>query len=150
MIYKYARQLAYVAEQRSYAFIARSTGIPYRQVLAMRAGKLKISSEFATSIRNMYQREAYGRLRETGFSTYEARRWSWYTPERVVIKSLSLKARIAELATGAVAAKLRSLGIPTSPKAVDDWYDEMYEKVRVGISRSLHTTEELMEDFETP
>ncbi|MBA7715714.1 hypothetical protein ES703_124768 [subsurface metagenome] len=150
MIYKYMRQLFYVAEQRSFAYISRTTGIPYRTVLAMRSGKIKLTSEFTRSMRNMYQRESYGRLRETGFSTYEARRWSWYTPEKVVIKTFSLKARIAELATGAVAAKLESLGIPTSKGAIDDLFDDMYERVRVGISKSLHTTEELMEDFESP
>jgi len=141
MIYKYMRQLFYVAEQRSFAHISRATGIPYRTVLAMREGTMKITSEFAKSMRNMYQRESYGRLRETGFSTYEARRWSWYRPEEVVIKEMSLKYKIGELATGAVAAKLRTLGLPTTKQAVDALYDDMYQQVKEGIQRSIEPTE---------
>jgi len=145
MILKYARQLAYVAEQRSYAYVARATGIPYRKVLAMRAGTMKLSSEFARSMRNMFQRESYGRLKEAGFSVSESRRWSWYNPEQVVIKSMSLKAKIGELATGAVAAKLRKLGLPTTIKSVDDLFDDMYRAVKEGIQRSELQTEDWMD-----
>ena len=141
MILKYARQLAYVAEQRSYAYVARATGIPYRTVLAMRAGTMKISSEFTRSMRNMFQREAYRRLKEVGFSVSESRRWSWYNPEQVVIKSMSLIAKIGELATGAVAAKLHSLGLPTTPGTIDDLFDDMYRAVKEGIQRSVEPTE---------
>ncbi|MBA7547453.1 hypothetical protein ES705_39875 [subsurface metagenome] len=145
MILKYARQLAYVAEQRSYAYISRQAGIPYRTVLAMRAGTMKLSSEFARSMRNMFQRESYGRLKEAGFNVQEARRWSWYNPEQVVIKSMSLKAKIGELATGAVAAKLRKLGLPTTIKSVDDLFDDMYRAVKEGIQRSELQTEDWMD-----
>jgi len=145
MIYAYMRQLFYVAEQRSYAYISRATGIPYRTVLAMRAGTMKLTSEFTRSMRNIYQRESYGRLRETGFSPHEARRWSWYRPEEVVIKEMSLKYKIGELATGAVAAKLRSLGLPTTKKAVDDLFDEMYQAVKEGIQTSIEPTEVWMD-----
>jgi len=145
MIAAYVRQLFYIAEQRSFAYMARMTGIPYRTVLAMRAGVIKLSSEFARSLRNMYQRESYGRLRKTGYSATEARRWSWYAPERAVIKEMSLKHKIAELATGAVAAKLEKEGIPTSKKAVDDMYDEMYEKVKSGIESSIEPSEVIMD-----
>lgn len=145
MIPRYVKQLFYVAVERSYAFIARITGIPYRTVLAMRAGKIAIKSEFARSLRNMYQREAYGRLRETGYSATEARRWSWYAPERAVIKEFSLKAKIADLATGALASKLKKEGVPTSRKAIDDMYDEMYEKVKKGIETSIEPTETIMD-----
>lgn len=145
MIPAYVRQLFYVAEQRSFAYMARMTGIPYRTVLAMREGKIKLTSEFARSLRNMYQRESYGRLRETGYSATEARRWSWYSPERVVIKELSLKHKIAELATGAVAAKLKKEGIPTSKRAVDDIFDDMYEAVKTGVQTSIEPTETIMD-----
>jgi len=145
MIAAYVRQLFYIAEQRSFAYMARMTGIPYRTVLAMRAGVIKLSSEFARSLRNMYQRESYGRLKQTGYSATEARRWSWYAPERVVIKELSLKHKIAELTTGAVAAKLKKEGIPTSKGAVDDIYDDMYEKVKAGIKTSIEPTETIMD-----
>lgn len=141
MIPVFIRQIAYIAEGQSFAAIARMTGIAYRTVLAIRTGKVSLTSAFKTSIRNMYQREAYGRLRETGFSASQARRWSWYRPERVVIHELSLKHKIAELATGAVASKLHALGLPTTKGRVDEMYDEMYQAVKVGIQQSIEPIE---------
>lgn len=141
MIALFVRQLAYIADKQSYAAIARGTGIPYRTVLAMRTGKLAVSSEFKKSIRNMYQRESYKNLRETGFSTSQARRWSWYKPEKVVVQTHSLRFKIGELATGALAAKLKKEGIPTSQRAVDDMFDDMYERVKIGIQRSIEPSE---------
>lgn len=141
MIPLFLRQLSYIAETNSFAAIARMTGIAYRTVLAMRTGKVSLTSAFKTSIRNAYQRTAYGRLRETGFSASEARRWSWYRPERAVIHELSLKHKIAELTTGAVASKLNALGLPTTKGSVEDLYDEMYEAVKMGIQRSIEPIE---------
>jgi len=141
MIALFARQLSYIAEKQSYAAIARSTGIPYRTVLAMREGKIKIASEFKKSIRNMYQRESYGRLKETGFSSSQARRWSWYKPERVVVQTHSLRYKIGELATGALAGKLKKEGLDITKINVNDLFDEMYNKVKRGIQRSIEPTE---------
>jgi len=139
------RQLFYISQEQSFAAIARATGIPYRTVLAMRERLVTLTVTQKQGMRNMFQREAYGRLRRTGFSTAEARRWSWYRPERVTIKDMSLKAKIAELTTGAVAGKMEKDGIPTSKKAVDELYDDMYERVKEGIETSIEPTEIIMD-----
>lgn len=141
MIALFARQLSYIAQKQSYAAIARSTGIPYRTVLAMRDGKIKIDSEFKKSMRNMYQRESYRRLKDTGFSSSQAKRWSWYKPERVVVQTHSLRYKIGELATGALAAKLKKKGLDVTKVNVDDLFDDMYERVKQGIQRSIEPTE---------
>lgn len=143
MIPVFLRQLSYIAEKQSFAHIARQTGIPYRTVLAMRAGKIQVSSDFKSSLRNMYQRESYGRLKESGFSASQARRWSWYRPEQVFIHERSMMAKIADLATGAVASALRATGMPTTKGAVEDLFDSMYQAVKIGIQRSERTTEEI-------
>ena len=93
----------------------------------------------------MFQRESYSRLKRVGYSATEARRWSWYKPERVVIKTFSLQAKIAELTTGAVASKLEAEGIPTSKDAIDDLFDDMYERVKEGIQESIEPTEIIMD-----
>lgn len=139
------RQLYYIAQEQSFAAIARATGIPYRTVLALRKPGVKITDVMRAGLRNMYQREAYQRLRRTGFSTHEARRWSWYRPERVTIKDLSMKSKIATLTTGAVAVKMESEGIPTSKKATGDLFDDMYQKVKDGVSESIESTEVIMD-----
>ncbi len=139
------RQLYYISQEQSFAAIARATGIPYRTILTLRERVVPLTTVQRQGLRNMFQREAYGRLRRTGYSTTEARRWSWYRPERVTIKDMSLKAKIAELATGAVAGKLESEGIPTTKKAVDELFDDMYEKVKQGIETSIEPTEIIMD-----
>lgn len=145
MIPVFLRQLFYIAETQSFAAIARGIGIPYRKVLALRAGKIVLSSAFKSSLRNMYQRTAYSRLRKTGFSPSEARRWSWYRPEEVVIKEKALTYKIGELTTGAVAAKLRAEGIPTTPGGVDKLYDDLFEQIKAGISESIEPTQIIMD-----
>lgn len=137
------RQLFYIAQKQSFAAIARATGIPYRTVLALREREITLTTAMKQGLRNMFQREAYGRLRQTGFSANEARRWSWYRPERVTIKALTMKNKISYLATGAVAQKMEAEGIPTSKEATDALFDDMYEKVKEGISTSDKSTEEI-------
>lgn len=145
MIPVFVRQLFYIAETQSFASIARATGIPYRTVLGLRTGKIDLSSQFRTSMRNMFQRTAYGRLRRAGFSASESRRWSWYTPEQNVIKEKSLTFKVGELAQGAVASKLRKEGLPTTKENVDRFYDEMFELVQEGIRQSIEPTEIIMD-----
>jgi len=139
------RQLYYISQEQSFAAIARATGIPYRTVLALRDRTIPLTTVMRQGIRNMFQREAYRRLRRTGFSATEARRWSWYRPERVTIKDMSLKVKITELTTGAVAGKLEAEGLPTTKEAVDDLFDDMYEKVKEGIETSIEPTEIIMD-----
>ena len=139
------RQLFYISQEQSFAAIARATGIPYRTVLAMRERLVTLTVTQKQGMRNMFQRESYRRLRKTGFSATEARRWSWYRPERVTIKDMSLKAKISELTTGAVAGKLEAEGLPTTKEAVDDLFDDMYERVKEGIETSIEPTEIIMD-----
>lgn len=143
MIAAFVRQMLYVAERRSFAYIAREIGLPYRTVLTLRRGELDISSAFKSSIRNLYQREAYQRLRDVGYSYHEARRWSSYNPERVGLRSHTLRLKIADLAQGAVASKLRKEGLAITKRNIDSYFDEMYNKVKRGIQHSRKTTEEI-------
>lgn len=139
------RQLFYLAQEQSFAAIARMTGIPYRTVLAMRERVIPLTVTQKASMRNAYQREAYGRLRRTGFSTKEARRWSWYRPERATIVDLSMKNKISYLTGGGIAKKLEAKGIPTSKEATEEMFDEVYEAVREGISVSDEPTETILD-----
>lgn len=139
------RWLFYISQEKSFAAIARATGIPYRTVLRLREPGAKITTVMRQGMRNMFQRESYSRLKRVGYSATEARRWSWYKPERVVIKTFSLQAKIAELTTGAVAAKLEAEGIPTSKDAIDDLFDDMHERVKEGIQESIEPTEIIMD-----
>lgn len=143
MIPAFVKQLFYIAEQRSWAYVARNTAIAYRKVLSLRSGLVDVVPAMKTAIRNAYQREAYSRLRGEGFSFHQARRWSSYGTETTRLKAQAMRLRIAELATGATAAKIREKGLDTSVFNVDRYYDEMYAKVKAGIARSPLTTEQI-------
>lgn len=145
MLPLFVRQLFYIAEKQSFAHIARQTGIPYRTVLALRTGKLDLSSQFRTSMRNMFQREAYGRLRQAGLSASESRRWSWYTPSQNVIKETEVKAAISEMTTGAVARRLEVLGLPTTQANVDKYFDELHQAITESVRKSRKPTEDIIE-----
>lgn len=135
--------LFYISQEKSFAAIARATGIPYRTVLRLREPGVKITSVMKQGLRNMFQRESYGRLRRTGFSAKEARRWSWYRPEHVVIKDMAMKNRIHYLTSGSLAERLESKGLRTTAKNIDEIYDEVYEEIRKKISKSPKSTEDI-------
>lgn len=139
------RQLFYLAQEQSFAAIARMSGIPYRTILSLREPGVKITSVMKQGLRNAFQREAYRRLRRTGFSTKEARRWSWYRPERVTIADLSMKNKISYLTSGGIAKKLESQGMPTTKEATADMFDEVHEAVRKGVSKSDEPTEAILD-----
>ncbi len=145
MIPAFVKQLFYIAEQRSWAYVARQTAIAYRKVLSLRSGLVDVIPAMRTSIRNAYQREAYSRLRDDGFSFHQARRWSSYGTETTRLKVQSMRLKIAELATGATAAKIRQKGLDTSIFNVNRYYDEMYAKVKEGITSSPLTTEQILD-----
>jgi len=137
------RWLYYISQEKSFAAIARATGIPYRTVLQLRTREMPLTTVMRQGLRNMFQREAYGRLRRTGFSTKEARRWSWYRPEQVVIKDMAMKNRIQYLTSGSLAERLESKGLPTTAGNIDEIYDEVYENIREKISKSPKSTEDI-------
>ena len=137
------RRLNYVAEQRSLGWIARESGIP-RSALARLAepGRI-IPRQYETSLRNMYQRESYRRLREVGFSFHQARRFSSHAPESVSIKTLDMHLIIQDLTIGAVAREHEEMGLPEySPISADLW-DEMYTDIRDSMQKSKKPWEDL-------
>lgn len=145
MIAAYLREISYMSEGMSYAAIARETGIPYRQILKTRTGPIRMTAEQRYNVRKAYRREAYGRLRATGFAPHQAKRWSQTVPVRVQIITSDLRLKIADLTNGAIANHFDANGIPTSPYNVDQIYDSMYDKVKSGIEQSELPTEEIMD-----
>lgn len=143
MIPAFLKQVFYVAEKRSWAYIARETLIPYRQVLRLRQGPVSLASELVNNIRNLYRREAYSRLRDVGFSYHQARRFSTYAVEAVRLHTQQMRLKIADLATGATAAKIRQAERQGVFLDLDTTYDEMYAKVQEGIKSSPEPAERI-------
>lgn len=145
MIPAFLKQLFFMAEQRSWAYVARQTNIAYRKLLSLRSGTVDVIPAFRQSIRNAYQREAYSRLREVGFSSHQARRWSSYSTAEVRLKEQGLRLKIAELAIGATASHLHHSDLEVTSTYVDRYFGSMYEKIREGILDSPKSTEEIFD-----
>lgn len=137
------RRLGYVAEQRSPGWIARETGIP-RGALARLAepGRI-IPKQYETSLRNLYQRETYRRLRDVGFSFHQARRFSSYAPEAVGIKTLDMHLKIQDLTIGAIGKDRWERGVAEYAPIESDEWDEMYESIADAMRKSKKPWEEL-------
>lgn len=148
MITRASRDLAYVGRLRTDAWIMRATGIPLGTIGFVRSGMWKLPAQYKASLRNLYQREAYNALRDVGFSFHQARRFSWYTPERVTEISATMENVIEELAvgrTGVQIDKLEKIGLPYSAEEI---YFESLGIMKKAIEDSPKPIEDI-EDYLT-
>jgi hypothetical protein len=95
-------------------------------------------------LRSVYQREAYGRLRELGISSREATRWSWYSPERV----LMVTARWQELKTYLVGGAYRKMYVKYEREGIPFDPVELYERAEEAVTRGLIRRRTTIEDVE--
>ena len=104
-----------------------------------------MSTEYNRLLRNVFQRESYGRMRETGFSAVQARRYSRYAAESIGLKIAEMKLLVNRFTVGAVGmeiAKLQRLGISYDE---DQLWDDMKQKIIEGLQDSKEPVEEFAE-----
>ena len=77
------QRLNFVREYLSLSQISVMTTIPTSTLSAYSRGTQSPSLPRQRQIRNLYQRTAYAELRATGLSATQARRFSWYRPDRI-------------------------------------------------------------------
>lgn len=143
MITRASRNLTYLGNLRTDAWISQASGIPVKMISYVRTGEGKLPSTFDKPLRNLYQREAYQNLRDIGVSYHQARRFSSYAPEKVTEVSGTMTNVITELATGHAANaidKLEKLGKPYSAEAV---YNESYKKMQEAMRKSHKSVEDI-------
>ena len=105
-----------------------------------------MSPEYNRLLRNAYQREAYGRMRETGFSATQARRFSRYAAESVGLKISEMKLLVNRFTTGAVGQKIASLQRQGLDYDLDSLWKEMKQKIIKGLQDSEWPVEEFAEE----
>ena len=145
MIAAYLRQLSYMRESQSWQWVARETGIGSKALRQIRSGKVAPSEDFKRQIKNTYHREAYARLRETGFSPKNARIYSQYRPELASAYQMQMSLKIGDLTIGKVAERLETKGLKTTQRNIDRYYDETFEGITKGISNSDLSFEEIQD-----
>lgn len=139
------RRIGFLTDHRSDIWIARETGIPRATVGFVRRGERQLPAQYTASLRNAFQREAYGRMREIGFSSHQAKRFSWYAPESIRIRIADMKLTVNKLTLGVSAQKERKLrkeGIPYDE--VELWADT-WDDIVEGLQRSKKTIEDIGE-----
>ena len=141
----YLRQLKYITDRRSWADASRAVGVPSSTLRLFAGGKREPPEAIKNDIRNAYRREAYTKLRDTGFSSTEARRWSTYRPETTQLKTTLLSYKIADLTVGLLGFRAQSQKIVDVKSYIDENYDKVYADIKKGIKRSRRTTEEIIE-----
>lgn len=78
------RRLSYVLRSKTQIAVSKITGIPQSTISRVKNGQIPLPKKFTATLRNYYQKEAYGTLRAVGSSSTQARRYSWYIPEIVM------------------------------------------------------------------
>jgi len=141
----YLRQLSYMNERRSWAEVSRETGITSRSLQVLARGKREPTEEQSNNLKNAYRRIAYSTLRDEGFSTQEARRHSSARPETAQLMATQLYYKVAELAQGIVAMKLKSYGLETTVENVNRFYDDAVKQVKTGIRKTKRSTEQILD-----
>lgn len=77
-------RLGYLNLQQSYSQISANTGIPNATISYVINGQRNLPNKYHKSLRNYYQRSVYSDLKDAGFSSTQARRFSWYSPNKVL------------------------------------------------------------------
>ncbi|MBW8036252.1 MAG: hypothetical protein FVQ79_11635 [Planctomycetes bacterium] len=136
-------RIKYLFEKQSDLWIARETGIPRATIGFVRRGERKLPGKYTLNLRRVYQRETYRRLWQAGVPWREARRFQWYSPERVRLITAEATMVVNTMAQGAsesVAWKLRKEGKPVN---MDSIWAEMKEKVKKGLFKSKKSIEDI-------
>lgn len=102
------RRLSYILKSKTQTVVSKITGIPQSTISRVKNGQITLPRKYTSTLRNYYQKTAYGDLRSSGSSATQARRFSWYIPEHVtdVISTLD---NTREMLTTAWVAREKSL-----------------------------------------
>lgn len=136
------RRITYYTQQQSLKSLSRSANIPYSTLWRVSKGRANLPQKYDQSLRNAYQREAYSRLRTSGMSASQARRFSWRIPESVATTNVEMDLLVDDLSLGATQAKATSLDRKGLSYKYDELYKEMRESVVEGLNKSRLTYED--------
>jgi len=135
-------RISYIAETRSDAWISEQTGIPRSTIGFVRREERTLPKEYSSALRNLYQREAYARLREEGFAYHQARRFSSYAPQSVSLKQSLMKVLIDDLTLGQISKRLQEVGLAITEENIFSIWDDTRGSIVEAMKKSH-------KDFET-
>lgn len=135
-------RLGFLADTRSDPWIGDATGISAKKIEGLRSGTQKLTTRQTRNLRNAYQREAYGRARDAGMSSDQARRFSWYAPASTRERITAVQEKVEYLSKGAFTAMAADLDRRGEGYNEGDLFNEAFESVWEGFRNSKKPYEE--------
>jgi len=130
------RRLSLLLQKKSYTYVSTQSGIPRSTLWYAQAGIRKLPAKYASALRNTYQREAYHRLHDSGFSAINAKNLSWYAPESVRLKEAEMKLLVNKYTLGGLHQAKWKAQREGRDFDQDAEYEKMKAKVIEGLQKS--------------
>lgn len=96
----YAQRLSFMKQYMTYTEMSELTGIPRSTLNYVVRGVRSLSEQYRPLVEPNYRKTAYRALRDAGFTSYQANRWKWYSPSRVMSVMQDVSTHTAFLARG--------------------------------------------------
>jgi hypothetical protein len=145
MISSSLRQVNYMLENKSMNWVARNTGLTNHTLRQLVKTDKPLTATVRTAIKNAYHRESYGRLRDVGFSSQQAKIYSRKIPEIASAWEANMMLKIADLTSVHVARRLLRDDIPATQANIDKYFDIIYKQVTEGIRKSRVNPEDWLD-----
>jgi len=130
--------------RKSQAWLSEASGVPRSTLSYVARGLRELPKQYSSSIRNVYQSEAYYNMKASGLSTTQANRFRWYSPETVLNVESTISMKINYCTLGAIGKKLQGLGRPATEEEVLSLWEEAHDAVFEGIQESKEPYEDIM------
>lgn len=116
--------------------VSQETGIPPATVRRYAAGVGDIPDIYSVGVRSAYQRINYTDMRESGFSSWQARRFRSYNPAHSQEIMSTFDDTVQELARGYATKRVEALGLDPSEDNIKRFMSAGSRKVREGLRNS--------------
>jgi len=137
------RRLSYVLKSKTQTVVSQLTGIPQSTISRVKNGQISLPTKYSSTLRNFYQKTAYGDLRDMGASATQARRFSWYIPETVTDVVSTLEDTKNLLSTAYVAHRRNESELEWTPEDYEDARLEAEQTILETMRKSKKTIEDI-------
>lgn len=138
-------QINFMADEHTLGWVSLQTGLSTVTVQRVLDGTIDVTADISQPIRNAYQRDAYDRMKITGFSNEEASYYRSYSPNTVLNMMGNLSEKINYLATGYLGVMQEESGKWFTDEEYDIEFVNAYTQIQEGIRNSEKTYQDWMD-----